>query len=79
MSIIERSFGTTYDPDTVRVMSEAYDAAVKALRDRGQPLVVQEVIAKRTMELAGLGERDPERLAQTLLAEFGIAGGRQAV
>ena len=33
----------------------------KGLRDTGQPIVVQEVIAKRIIKAAMKGERDPAR------------------
>ena len=36
-------------------MGEAFDAACKGLRDTGQPIVVQEVIAKRIIKAAMKG------------------------
>jgi hypothetical protein len=63
---------TTYDSDAVRVMSLAYDAILKELHDRGQPAIVQEVIAKRVIELAAIGERNPQRLCETVLSELGL-------
>jgi hypothetical protein len=63
---------TTYDADAVRVMSVAYDTVLKELHDRGQPAIVQEVIAKRIVELAAIGERNPKRLCETVLSELGL-------
>jgi hypothetical protein len=63
---------TTYDPDAVRAMSLAYEAALMQLHDRGQPAIVREVIARRIIELAAIGERRPERLCATVLSELGV-------
>jgi hypothetical protein len=63
---------TTFDPEALRAMGEAYDSIVKQLQDRGQPKIVQEIIAKRIIELAAIGEREPQRLCETILTEFGL-------
>ena len=47
-------------------------AALQALRDRGQPIVVQEVIAKSVIEVACTGDRDPDRLAHAALEKLGL-------
>ena len=52
-------------------MSEAYASVLKQLQDRGQPKIVQEIIA-RIIELAAIGEREPQRLCETILSEFGL-------
>ena len=41
-----------FDDEATRLMGEAFDAACKGLRDTGQPIVVQEVIAKRIIKAA---------------------------
>jgi hypothetical protein len=43
-------------------MGEAFDAACAGLQDGGQPDLVREIIAKRIIEAAKKGERDPVRL-----------------
>jgi len=48
-------------------MSEAFDAACKALNDTGQPESVLEVMAERIITAARLGERDPVRLRKAAL------------
>jgi hypothetical protein len=63
---------TTYDPETIGAMSRAYESVLKQLRDRGQPKIVREIIAKRIIELAAIGEREPNRLCETVLSEFGL-------
>jgi hypothetical protein len=62
-----------FDADATRAMGEAYDRARKMLHDRGQPLVVQEIIAKRIIDIAASGERDADELARKALQALGIA------
>jgi hypothetical protein len=64
----EASFG----PDVIDIMTKAYGQACRMLHDKGQPEVVQEVIARRILEIARTGERDPDRLCERVLADFGI-------
>ena len=64
---------TSFSPETTRIMGEAYEHATRDLHDTGQPCIVQEIIAKRIIHLAALGERDPQRLAMTALESLGIA------
>ena len=62
----------TFDSDATQVMGEAYDKARKMLHDKGQPDVVQEIIARRIVEVAMTGERDTDQLAKRALQAFGI-------
>jgi hypothetical protein len=45
---------------------------MRELHDNGQPVLVQEIVAKRIIQLAARGERDPERLSESALASLGI-------
>lgn len=54
-------------------MGDAFDCVTKGLRDTGQPDVVQEIIAKRIVDLAANGELDPQKLANMALHSLGIA------
>ena len=56
-----------FDPEAIAVMSEAFEAALKALQDTGQSNVVPEIIARRIIAAAKLGERDPVRLRAAAL------------
>ena len=49
--------GRSFDPELTHAMGEAYDAARKALHDKGQPPIVEEIIAQRIVEVATTGER----------------------
>lgn len=57
------------DPETLKILGEAYDRALASLHDAGQPII--ETIARRMLELASKGERDPERLCQGALSALG--------
>lgn len=63
--------GGVFDDRVTKVMGEAFDRACKELHDKGQPEIVYEVIAKRIIEAARNGERDPIRLRKAGLAAFG--------
>ena len=61
-----------FSPEVVRIVGEAYDNACHALHDRGQPKVVNELIAKRIIDLATSGERDPQKMCDQVLMDVGI-------
>jgi hypothetical protein len=62
----------SFDSDMVNVLGKAYDSATTALHDTGQSPVVREVLARRIIEIAKTGERDPQRLSQLALAALGL-------
>jgi hypothetical protein len=64
--------GRSFDPETTRIMGLAYDKATRGLHDRGQPMIVQEIIAKRIIDFATGGERNPDQLAKRALEALGI-------
>jgi hypothetical protein len=55
--------GTTLDPQTIALLTATYHKAIS-----GQPAAVHEIIAKRIIELASKGERDPDKLCLEALA-----------
>ena len=56
------------DADMTRTMGQALDAACKQLDGGGTPSrLVKEVLAKRIVELARTGERDPRSLCAKAL------------
>ena len=76
-----RSFvqSAAFELETIAAMTEAFEAACKELHDTGQPPIVYEVIAKRIIDAAKNGERDPARLRNAGLAAFGFDNdGKQA-
>ena len=52
-------------------MGNAYDIACRSLRPKGRLPVIQELLAKKIIEAAQRGERDPERLAAIALGFLG--------
>ena len=71
LPFIARSSAVFNDLAT-QVMGEAFEAACKELHDKGQPTVVYEVIAKRIIDAAKKGERDPVQLRNAVLAALGF-------
>ena len=61
-----------FDAETTKAMGEAYDVACGELGADGQPALVKEVIAKRIIEAAKKGERDPQRLCAKALDALGL-------
>jgi hypothetical protein len=53
--------GAAFDPETIALLTQTYEAAVM-LVGRDQPHLVLETIAKRILETAARGERDPKKL-----------------
>jgi hypothetical protein len=54
-----------------RDLRRGVGAACEGLQDGGQPDLVREIIAKRIIEAARKGERDPVRLRNAGLAALG--------
>ena len=59
-----------FNPEGITVIGKAYDMAIEALHDVGQPEVVREVIAKRIIEAAKRGEHEPAALCAVALSAF---------
>ena len=59
-----------FDPAAVTALTNAYEAACASLRliDRTDPLA--EIVAKKIIEHARRGERDPSRLCAVVLKEL---------
>ena len=60
------------DARLVGVMDIAYAKACKMLHDKGQPSLVQEVMAGRIIEIVKAGERDPDRICLRVMADLGL-------
>ena len=68
-----------FDPDTIQILCGALDIAWQtieidnaAIKLDGNAARAREVLAKQIVDLAKLGERDPQRLAEGALARFKI-------
>ncbi|MEW6768175.1 MAG: hypothetical protein AB1342_09105 [Pseudomonadota bacterium] len=53
--------GTSFSPETIAAMTQAFDAAVETLPEQVSSGRVQ-ALAKNIVDLASQGERDPERM-----------------
>ena len=60
-----------FDAEATQALGKAYDIACLSLHPGGQPPVVQEILAKKIIEVAQRGERNPDRLAAIALANLG--------
>jgi hypothetical protein len=62
-----------FDHNATRAMGNAFDRACHSLHDIGQPDLVREIIAKRIVEVARDGERDPDELCVRALKALGFS------
>jgi len=67
----ETELGSVFDDQATKAMGEAFEAACKDLDEAGQPSVVYEAVAKRIIEMAKSGERDPNQLRDRALTACG--------
>jgi hypothetical protein len=61
-----------FDDRALHAMGEAFDKACDALGNFGEGVTVREIIAKRIVEVAKTGERDPSRLYRQAMDAMGI-------
>jgi hypothetical protein len=59
-----------FDAETKRVMGVAFEMARAALQLGDQGNVINERVAKKIVELAKTGERNPDLLCESVLSEF---------
>ena len=64
------------EPEETAVLSEVFDDVVKRLRIVDRQDVLTTLIARKLVELARAGERDPRRLKQKTLRAFGGETGQ---
>jgi hypothetical protein len=72
MSVHQLFRKTAFSPEEIAVLVVAYESTLKKLRlvDRNDPLT--QMIAKKVIELAERGIRDPEQLIATTMSEMGL-------
>ena len=70
--IKEAERGSEFDDQATKAMGEAFETACKVLDEAGQSSsVVYEAVAKCIIEIAKLGERDPNQLSDRALTACG--------
>jgi hypothetical protein len=62
--------GQAFDPEVVRAMSVAFDNACRTLGLDKRTDPASEAVAKKIIELAQRGVRDPASLSERVLAEL---------
>ena len=70
--------GATFDPQTIEVMSAAFEAVYASLQLLNRTDPVTEIVARKVIEVAGTGERDPERIRDLVLLSLNESGERRA-
>ena len=60
-----------FDPETIEILAAAYEKARASLHDKGQPALVQEVIAGRIISAAKSGILDADKLCEMALTALG--------
>jgi hypothetical protein len=70
-SIVPIFGGSGFDAEATQNLGKAYDTACRSLHVKGQPPHIQETLAKKIIEAAQRGERDPDRLAAIALGILG--------
>jgi hypothetical protein len=65
--------GDAFDPEIIQIMSAAYEETCRKLQlvDRTDPIT--ELVAKRIIEIAKRGERDPIKLRELLARELDVS------
>ena len=64
--------GLAFSPEEIAVMAAAYEAIRRQQHDRGQPEAINEIIAKRIIDLAKLRALEADELAARVLSSFGL-------
>jgi hypothetical protein len=62
-----------FDPETVRIMAQAFDQCRKAIPDTPLRAATEEAVAKLIIELVRRGVRDPIELCKEAQRELGIS------
>jgi hypothetical protein len=65
--------GQRFDSETIRVMGLAYEITLISLRLFDRDDIANDVVAHKIMEQANAGERDPERLCEAVVQQWGRA------
>ncbi len=61
-----------FDPEATKAMGQAFDRACQRLNWAARPSILNEGIAKQIIEIAGMGERDPDRMCNQVLRALGL-------
>ena len=71
MPIIPFRSSASFSPEAITLMALAFERTCQSLRVAGQP-VRAEAVARKVLELAQAGERDPVRMSERTVASLRI-------
>ena len=77
MAILQLVKGSAFDPEQIKVMTEAYEATLKSLHLKAGTDPINEIIAKKIVNIAQTNERDPKRISERTINELGQDLGTQ--
>ena len=63
---------SAFDPEDIASLTIAYESVLQSVRpvDRDNP--VAEIVARKVIEVAQTGVRDPAKICATVIKKFGI-------
>jgi hypothetical protein len=61
-----------FDPEATAAMTAAYGKACQSMHDWEQPEILKDIIAKRIIDVAADGERDPDMICERALRLLGF-------
>jgi hypothetical protein len=67
-----------FGPEDIEVLTTAFEEALRALGLADRPDSATEIVARRIIELAQCGERDPARLSERALQSISASDGNAA-
>ena len=60
----------SFDPDALQAMTRAFDKACQQLQLKDRTDRLCELVARKIIEVAATGERDPDRLCAKVLSDL---------
>ena len=72
MAILQLLKGSAFDPEQIKVMTEAYEATLKALHLQAGTNPINELIAKKIIGIVQANEHDPKHICARTIKELGI-------
>jgi hypothetical protein len=63
---------SVFEPEVIEKMAAALEHALKVLRLTNRQDPITDLVARKIIEFAEVGETDPDRLCQRALAALGI-------
>jgi hypothetical protein len=78
MSLARYMQGGVFEPPAIEAMTTAYLAVCESLRLAGRTDPLTQIVARKVIEIAGTGERDPARIRDLTLLALKESGDRSA-